>query len=260
MEFYAQTVWPELDVRFCSVTEQWAGIALSGPLAREVLRRVVDDPAVSNEALPYMGMMATTIRGVRARIFRISFSGELAYEVNVPAGYGEAVWELLMEAGAAFDIVPYGMEALSVLRIEKGHVAGPELDGRTTARDLGLGRMLSTSKAFVGQKLMARPGLADPQRPALVGLMAVEGAARLRGGGHLVEDPQRLSGENSLGHVTSVANSPTLGHWIALALVAGGPERLGQRLYAVYPLKDETVAVDVVHPVFVDPEGARVRA
>ena len=132
-----------------------------------------------------------------------------------------------MAAGAAFDIVPYGMEALGVLRIEKGHVAGPELDGRTTARDLGLGRMLSTRKAFIGQKLMARPGLADPKRPALVGLMPVESDARLRGGAHLVENPQRASGETCLGHVTSVANSPTLGHWIALALVAGGAARLG---------------------------------
>jgi sarcosine oxidase subunit alpha len=260
MELYAQTVWPELDVRFCSVTEQWAGIALSGPRAREVLARVVDGLDVSNEALPYMGVAETTIQGVRARIFRISFSGELAYEINVPAGYGEAVWELLMAAGAVFDIVPYGMEALGVLRIEKGHVAGPELDGRTTARDLGLGRMLSTRKAFIGQRLMARPGLADPKRPALVGLKPAETGARLRGGGHVVEDPRRASGETSLGHVTSVANSPTLGHWIALALVAGGAERLDQRLYAVYPLKDEAVAVDVVHPVFVDPEGARVRA
>jgi sarcosine oxidase subunit alpha len=260
MEFYAQTVWPALDVRFCSVTEQWAGIALSGPRAREVLARVVEGLDVSNAALPYMGLAETTIRGVPARIFRISFSGELAYEINVPAGYGEGVWELLMGAGAALDIVPYGMEALGVLRIEKGHVAGPELDGRTTARDLGLGRMLSTKKAFIGQKLMARPGLADPQRPALVGLRPVESGARLRGGAHVVEDPERASGATSLGHVTSVANSPTLGHFIALALVAGGPARIGQRLYAVYPLKDETVAVDVVHPVFVDPEGGRVRA
>jgi sarcosine oxidase subunit alpha len=152
------------------------------------------------------------------------------------------------------------MEALSVLRIEKGHVAGPELDGRTTVPDLGLGRILSARKSFIGQKLMARPGLADPQRPALVGLKPVETGARLRGGAHLVEDPERASGETSLGHVTSVANSPTLGHSIALALVAGGPQCIGQRLYAVYPLKDETVAVDVVRPVFVDPEGARVRA
>jgi sarcosine oxidase subunit alpha len=253
-------VWPELDVQFCSVTEQWAGIAVSGPRARDVLARIVDGFDVSNEALPYMHVAETTVRGVRARIFRISFSGELAYEINVPAGYGEAVWELLMAAGADYGIVPYGMEALSVLRIEKGHVAGPELDGRTTARDLGLGRMLSTKKAFIGEKLMERPGLTDPQRPTLVGLKPVESDARLRGGAHLVEAPQRASGDTSLGHVTSVANSPTLGHWIALALVASGPVRIGQRLYAVYPLKDETVAVDVVHPVFFDPQGTRVRA
>jgi len=260
MEFYAQTVWPELDIQFCSVTEQWAGIAIAGPRAREVLAQVVDGLDVGNEALPYMGVATATIGGAPARIFRISFSGELAYEVNVPAGYGEAAWELLMAAGAGLGIVPYGMEALGVLRIEKGHVAGPELDGRTTARDLGLGRMLSTGKAFVGQKLMARPGLADPKRPALVGLKPLERGRRLHGGAHLVEDPARANGATSLGHVTSVARSPTLGHWIALALVAGGARRFGQRLYTVDPLRRETVAVDVVHPVFVDPEGARVRA
>jgi len=152
------------------------------------------------------------------------------------------------------------MEALSVLRIEKGHVAGPELDGRTTARDLGLARMLSTGKAFIGQKLMQRPGLADPMRPALVGLKPLERGRRLRGGAHVVENPATASSETSLGHVTSVARSPTLGHWIALALVSEGARRLGQRLYTVDPLRRETVAVDVVHPVFVDPEGARVRA
>ncbi|MGH6900957.1 MAG: glycine cleavage T C-terminal barrel domain-containing protein, partial [Geminicoccaceae bacterium] len=260
MEFHAQTVWPELDVQFCSVTEQWASIALAGPRSRAVLARVVDGLDVSNEALPYMGVAETTIRGVQAGIFRISFSGELAYEINVPAGYGEAVWELLMAAGGEFGIVPYGMEALGVLRIEKGHVAGPELDGRTTARDLGLDRMLSAKKAFIGQKLMARPGLSDPTRPALVGLKPLARGRRLRAGAHLVEDARHASGATSLGHVTSVARSPTLGHWIALALVSGGPRRFGQRLYALDPLRNETVAVDVVHPVFVDPEGARVRA
>jgi sarcosine oxidase subunit alpha len=215
---------------------------------------------VANAALPYMGGDETSLGGVPARIFRISYSGELAYEINVPAGYGEAIWELTMTAGTPFDIAPYGMEALGVLRIEKGHVAGPELDGRTTARDLGLGRMLSAKKAFSGQKLMARPGLADPKRPSLVGLKPLDRGRRLRGGAHLAEDPRKATGESSLGHVTSVANSPTLGHWIALALITGGPERLGQRLYTVDPLRGETVAVDVVHPVFVDPEGVRVRA
>lgn len=257
MERYAQTVWPELDVQFCSVTEQWAAMALSGPRSRDVLARVVGGLEVTNEALPYMGVAETTVAGAPARIFRISFSGELAYEINVPAGYGEAVWERVMAAGTELDIIPYGMEALGVLRIEKGHVAGPELDGRTTARDLGLGRMLSTRKAFIGQKLMERPGLADPKRPALVGLFPVDRAQRLRGGAHLVANADSA---DSIGHVTSVAFSPTLGHWITLALVAGGAERQGQRMHAVYPLRGETVAVEVVHPVFVDPEGARVRA
>src|SRR5690606_5655608 len=175
-------------------------------------------------------------------------------------GYGEAVWELLMDAGADLGIVPYGMEAMGVLRIEKGHVAGAELDGNTTARDLGLERMLSSDKAFIGPRLLARPGLGHPGRPALVGLQPVERGARRRAGAHLGEDPARARGATSPGHVPSVADSPPLGHWIALALVAGGKARVGQRLHAVYPLKDEAVAVEVVHPVFVDPQGARVRA
>jgi sarcosine oxidase subunit alpha len=146
-----------------------------------------------------------------------------------------------------------------VLRVEKGHVAGPELDGRTTVRDLGLERMLSTRKTFVGARLMARPGLVDPARPALVGLKPLDRGRRLRGGAHVAAGPHGAPGP-SLGHVTSVAYSPALGHWIALALVTGGRARLGQRLCTVDPLRAETVAVDVVHPVFVDPQGLRVRA
>ena len=160
--------------------------------------------------------------GGPARIFRISFSGELAYEVNVPAGYGEAVWELLMAAGAAFDIVPYGMEAQGQHREgprRRPRAGWPHDRARSWSRPHARAR-----ESLHRPALMARPGLADLQRPALVGLRPIETGARLRGGAHLVEDPQRASGESSLGHVTSVANSPTLGHWIALALVAGGAD------------------------------------
>jgi sarcosine oxidase subunit alpha len=230
------------------------------PQGRDILAAALEDIDMSGEAFPFMGVRKGHLDGVPVLVARLSFSGELAYEVYCGAHYGEAVWQRILDAGKSFELQPYGLEALGTLRIEKGHVAGAELDGRTTARDLGLGRMLGTEKAFIGQQLTARPGLADPKRPALIGLKPLDRGRRLRGGAHLVEDPKRASGETSLGHVTSVAYSPTLGHWIALALVVGGPERLGQRLYTVDPLRRETVAVDVVHPVFVDPQGARVRA
>ena len=173
MEHYHQCVWPELDVAFCSATEQWCGIAIAGPEARKVLEKVVDGADVSNEALPFMGVMDATSDGTPIRIFRISFSGDLGFEVQTGWGHGMALWERLMAAGEPMDITAYGTEALSIMRIEKGHVAGNEIDGRTTAMDLGLGRMASSKKSFVGQAMAARPGMTDPSRPAFVGLEPV---------------------------------------------------------------------------------------
>jgi methylglutamate dehydrogenase subunit C len=260
MEFHHQVVWPELDVSFASVTDQWCAIALAGPRSREVLAAVVGNVEVSNEALPYMGVAEAALCGIPARIFRISFSGELAYEINVPAGYGELVWQALMKAGAPFGIAPYGTEAMGIMRLEKGHVAGPEIDGRTTARDLGLARMVSGRKDFIGRRLTERPGLADPERPQLVGLVPGERAERLRAGAHLLPPDAELRAGLAQGHVSSIGYSPTLGHFIALGFLRRGPDRIGERLDAVYPLKDERVAVEVRHPVFVDPEGTRLRA
>ena len=261
MEFHHQTVWPELDLSFASVTDQWCAIALAGPRSRDVLAAVAADADVSNEALPYMGVAEITLCGIRARIFRISFSGELAYEINVPSGYGEIAWQGLMEAGAPFGIAPYGTEAMGIMRLEKGHVAGPEIDGRTTARDLGLARMVSSRKAdFIGRRLGERPGLADPKRPQLVGLVPVDRAARLRAGTHLLPKGAEAQAALAEGHVSSIGFSPTLGHFIALAFLRRGPERIGEALDAVYPLKGERVTVEVRQPVFLDPEGARLRA
>jgi sarcosine oxidase subunit alpha len=260
LEFLHQTAWPELDVAFCSATEQWCALALAGPRSREVLGLVLDGADVSNEALPFMGVAEATAGGAPVRVFRISFSGELAYELACPWGYGEALWERILTAGAAFDLTPYGTEALSIHRIEKGHPAGQEFDGRTTAGDLGMGRMVSTKKRCVGQALAERPGLADPERPTLVGLVPVEEDRQLRGGAHLVEDPAEARTETDLGWTSSVHWSPHVGAWIALAFLGGGLERWqGRRLWAVYPLKDETVEVEVRAPCFVDPEGARLR-
>lgn len=257
LEHLLQVVWPELRCHVTSVTEQWAAMALAGPKSRDVLSAAAPELDASDQAFPFMGVREALVGGVPARIFRVSFSGELAYEVNVPADYGMAVWEALLEAGAAHGITPYGLEAMGVMRIEKGHVAGPELDGRTTAADLGLGRMVSAKKPdFIGKAMLQRAVLRDRGRLALVGLVPVDGRSRLRGGAQLADAPG-VPG-STVGHVTSVANSPNLGHPIALGLLAGGLERKGQTVYAEYPLRGESVPVRVCDPVFYDPEGKRL--
>jgi sarcosine oxidase subunit alpha len=206
-----------------------------------------------------MSAAEARVAGIPARIFRVSYSGELAYEVNVPADHGAAVWEALIEAGRSLGIVAYGTETMGGMRIEKGHVAGPELDGRTTPFDLGMGRLVRMEKDFVGRRSLDRPGLRDHARKRLVGLVPEDGRTRLRAGANLVRDPEAAPPVAIEGHVTSATWSPTLGHPIALALLARGAERKGERLHAVFPLAaGGTTAVRVVDPVFVDPEGRRV--
>ncbi|WP_374445902.1 sarcosine oxidase subunit alpha family protein [Stella sp.] len=254
MEFHAQTVWPELDVQFCSVTDQWASMSVAGPEARRTLAKAVEGLDLSDAGLPFMGVADATLAGRPVRIFRISFSGELAFEVATPAGYALAVWEAILAAGDEFGIEPYGVEALGLLRIEKGHVAGAELNGQTTMRDVGLGKMAKKGD-FVGKVLAGRPGLTDPARPRLVGVRPVERERQIRPGAHLVE----AGSDRSLGWITSVTRSVEPGGWIGLAMLSGGEARHGQRLVAAFPLLDETVEVEISSPHFVDPENARVR-
>ena len=167
--------------------------------------------------------------GIPARLYRISFSGELAYEIGVPARYGDALAARLMEVGAPFGIAPYGTEALGVMRIEKGHVAGNELDGRTTARDLGLGRMMSTKKDCIGRVMAGRPALLDPDRPSFVGFKPVDAAAAACAPARISCRAARAqAAANDQGVITSVAFSPSLGHWIGLGLLARGPQRIGE--------------------------------
>ena len=257
LEFLLAAVWPELKVAVTSVTEQWAGMAVSGPNSRAVLAACLDDIDVSNDALPFMGVRKGHLNGLPVLVARLSFSGELAYEVYCGAHHGEAVWTRILAAGGPFGMIPYGVEALGTLRIEKGHVAGPELDGRTTAEDLGLGGMVSSQKAFIGSAMLDREGLTDPQRLKLVGLVSADGG-KIRAGAHLVAADDGHTPPRSLGHVTSVTYSPALEQYIALGLLEDGRSRIGDRLVATYPLKNIDVAVEVVSPHFFDPDGSRM--
>jgi sarcosine oxidase subunit alpha len=259
IDFCRQALWPELDVQATSVTEQWATYAVAGPRSRALLQKLLPDLDLSNQAFPFMAAAEICWGGAPARLFRVSFSGELAYEISVPARLGDAAARALMAAGEAFGVTPYGTEALGVMRIEKGHPAGAELNGQTTAADLGLARLLSKKKDFIGRVMAERPGLTDPERPALVGLRPLEPGRRLRGGAHLLAKGAAPTAANDQGYVTSAACSPSLGGWIGLALLARGRERHGERVVVHDPVRDGDLEAEVVDPVFIDPEGARVR-
>jgi sarcosine oxidase subunit alpha len=266
LEHLLQVEWPELEVFATSTTEQWAAAALSGPNARRVLARTVDID-VSNEAFPFLAVGECCVRAAKgaipARLFRMSYSGELAYEVHVPADRGREMWEALIAQGQEYGIMPYGTEAMSTLRIEKGHVViGPEADGRTTADDLGMGKLVSAAKWCIGKPLLARTGLTAPDRWQLVGLTALDdaasGAKTLRAA-KIVKDADHALPNPILGHVTSWCWSPNLDAWIALALVANGRARHGETLWAVSPLANAKVRVKIGSPCFIDPDGERLR-
>jgi heterotetrameric sarcosine oxidase alpha subunit len=260
LEFCHQVLWPGFDVQMVSVTEQWAQYAVAGPRSRELLQALLGDAIdISNEAFTYMGCAEFDFGEIPLRLFRVSFSGELAYEIAAPAGHGEALLRALMDAGAALGVTLYGTEALSVMRIEKGHVAGSELNGQTVARDLGLGKMLSQKKDFIGRTMAGRDALIDPNRPTLVGLRPVDRTQRLRNGALLFAREVTPSPDSHAGYITSTAFSPSAGHWIGLGLLARGPERLGEIIRGWDPIRSADLELEVVSPVFVDPEGVRLR-
>jgi sarcosine oxidase, subunit alpha len=214
---------------------------------------------VGDAALPHMGWGAGLIDDISVRLSRVSFSGERAYEIFVPASRGAAAWDLVLQAGVEFGIAPYGVDAMNALRIEKGHVTGAEINGRTTPNDLGLTRMLKRDGDFIGRRSLARTGLAYCGRWQLVGLAAEDGATPLPQGGKVVADPRRTVPNPILGEITSTAWSPTLDAPIGLALLADGRSRHGELVYAVSPLFDQEVAVRVRPPVFFDPKGEKLR-
>jgi sarcosine oxidase subunit alpha len=258
MDFAAQALCPDLDVRFLSVTEQWAQFSIAGPLARTLLNGVLDTP-IDDAAFPFMGCGTVQVHGIAARLFRISFSGERAYEIAVPARRGAALYRDLVARAEVLGGGAYGMEALNVLRLEKGFITHAEIHGRVTAFDIGMQGMLSAKKDFIGRAAAARPGLLDPARERLVGLKPVDPGAPLTAGARLfnLDDPHVARLDQ--GYVTSVGSSPTLGHMIALAFLRHGPDREGHEIMMVDALRGIRTKVEVVSPVFFDPEGGRAR-
>jgi len=260
MEDYLQTEFPELKVWLTSTTEQWAVIAIQGPKAREILAPLVEGIDISNEALPHMSLREGTILGVPTRLFRVSFTGELGFEVNVPADYGRAVWEAIHAAGAPHGLTPYGTETMHVLRAEKGYIIiGQETDGTVTPSDLALDWAIGKTKAdFVGKRSLRRPDLLKPDRKHLVGLLTADPKVVLEEGAQITLEASPKTGTPALGHVTSSYWSETLGRSIAMALVASGKERLGTTLHV--PMPQGGIAVTVTEPIFFDKEGGRINA
>jgi heterotetrameric sarcosine oxidase alpha subunit len=258
LEFVCQMLHPEWVVAFTSVTEQWAQFAVAGPKSRELLNGVLGE-AIDNESWPFMACGEASVLGVAGRLFRISFSGEHAYEVAVPARYGAALFAELVSRAEAMGGGAYGMEALNVLRIEKGHITHSEIHGRVTAFDVAMERMISAKKDCIGKLLAGREGLVDPMRERLVGLRPVGAVKSLSAGAHIFNAGDAHVHANDQGYVTSVAFSPDVGTMIGLGFVSNGPERMGERMVVRDHVRDLTVEVEICSPVFVDPEGGRVR-
>lgn len=257
LEMLLAIAWPELKVSLASLTDQWAGVAVAGPNSRALLAKALGDIDVSDGALPFMGVRAGHLGGVPVMVARLSFSGELAYEVYSAADYARPLWETLLDAGKEFSVEPYGLEALGTLRIEKGHVTGAEIDGRTSVHDLGLEKMFSMKKDFVGKPLALRPALTDSANKQLVGLRSLDGTS-VSSGAHLVDGADPKQPGRSQGHITAMCYSPATEGYIALALLERGRQRHGEKLFAADPVRSKHGPVEVVDPCFFDKDGSRM--
>ena len=260
LEYYLQIVWPELDVNVVSTTEQWAGAAIAGPKSRHVLQKLFPEKDVSNQGLPFMGYTEGNFFGINARIFRISFSGELAYEVNVESDNGNFMWEKIMEVGKEFDIEAYGTEALSTLRIEMGHVAGSELDGRTIPYDNSLEGLVSKKKDFIGKRSLNRTAFIAKDRQKVVGVVPLDKKTSIPEGSYLVKDANAKLPNPKLGHISASCWSVEYNNPFSLAILKDGKNMIGQKLFALSPLKNKSIAVEIVSSHYVDPKGERVRS
>ena len=260
MEQWLQTEWPDLKVYLTSVTERWSTIVLAGPHSRNLLQGLPSDIDFTRDGFPFMSVRSGSLAGCAVRVLRVSFSGELAYEINVESDLAPALWQTLMETGRQYGITPYGTESMHVLRAEKGFViVGQDTDGSVTPLDLGMDWLLSRDKDYLGKRSLDRPDCRRPDRKQLVGLLCEEGTEALPEGTQLVEQPGGGAQIRSIGHVTSSYYSAFLGHPIALALVNGGSGREGDVIHAALR-EGRYVRVRIVSPVFHDPKGERLRA
>jgi sarcosine oxidase subunit alpha len=260
LEYYLQVVWPELKVNVVSSTEQWAGAAIAGPNSRNLLQKLFPNIDVSNEGLPFMGYLEGNLFGVYARIFRISFSGELAYEINVESDNGNFMWEKIIEIGKEFSVQPYGTEALSTLRIEMGHVAGSELDGRTIPYDNSLEGLVSKKKDFIGKRSLGREAFVAKDRQRVVGVVPLDKKTSIPEGSHLVKDANAKLPNPKLGHISASCWSVEYNNPFSLAILHDGKNMIGQKLFALSPLRNKSIPVEIVSSHYVDPKGVRVRS
>jgi sarcosine oxidase subunit alpha len=262
LELWQQTEWPELQVYFTSVTDHWATATISGPNARNVITKVCDDIDFSAENFGFMEWRDGNIADVAARVFRISFTGELSYEVNVSANYGHHVWEKLIEAGAEFNITPYGTESMHVLRAEKGFIiVGQDTDGSMTPADMNMDWVIGENKSFsfIGKRSLRRSDSVRANRKQLVGLKTIDPLTVLPEGSQIVNDPEQAIPMDMQGHVTSSYYSANMGRSIAMAVIKGGADRMGDIVYC--PSADGTnAAAQIVSHVFYDPAGERQNA
>lgn len=258
MEDYRQTEWTDLAVWLTSTTEHWAVIALQGPRARQVLQPHVEGIDLSPGALPHMSIARGSVCGAPLLLMRVSFTGELGFELNIPADHAAHVCESLLAAGEPLGLTPYGTDAMHQLRAEKGYIiVGQDSDGTVSPQDLGLGWAVSQKKPdFLGKRSLARPAFLDPSRKQLVGLLTADGTTLLEEGAQVAEQPAIRAPRPVLGHVTSAYRSEAVGRPIALALVSAGHSRAGQTLSVA--LDGREVAVRVTSPVFYDPRGERL--
>ncbi len=262
LEELLQTRWPELKVHVSSVSEQWAGVAIAGPEARNIIQAsLADSDDISNENCPFMGVIESTLKnGVPCRIARISFSGEMAFEMYVPSDYANSMMDTLWPEAKKIDGCLYGTEALGALRIEKGHVTGTELDGRVTIEDAGLGGMASTKKPYIGNVLRMRPEMQKEGRPQLVGILPKDRSQTFNAGSLLVNQSS-LGDEFYLGDgwITAVTHSPEMGHWIGLGFIKGGYQAWeGKTLTSSDPVRKGDIEVEIISPHMVDPKGERM--
>ena len=255
MEKWLQTEWPEMEVYLTSLTDHYSTIALAGPNSRRLLEKLGCDIPLDKESFPFMCMKPAVLAGMRVTLFRVSFSGELAFEINIGGNHAHAMWRKIMEAGAKFGITPYGTETMHVLRAEKGFViVGQDTDGSVTPVDAGMKWLLSKEKDFLGKRSLARPDCLREDRKQWVGLLSGDGRTVLPEGTQLIDSKNKPAA--MCGHVTSSYFSACLGHPIALGLVAGGRKRAGDMICAALPGRDP-LPVQIASPVFYDPPGKR---